>query len=110
MTPEQLSQFDRELSVYMESMVAGMGRAERRRAVELYVTGLLLDGDRKSVEPMAARLVDGASQKEALRQRLQQCVSVAEWDDALMRRRLGHYPLCLRHVGARAPPRRPSWI
>jgi SRSO17 transposase len=88
MTPAQLRKLDRELRTYFDSMVDGMGRAERRRAMELYLTGLLLDGERKSVEPMATRLVEKASEREAMRQRLQQCVSVADWSDAEMRRRL----------------------
>ena len=36
-----------------------MGRSERRHWGELYVRGLLQDGERKSIEPMAARLPDG---------------------------------------------------
>ena len=51
----ELRKLDRELSTYIESFVAGMGRLERRRAMGWYITGLLLDGDRKSIEPMAAR-------------------------------------------------------
>ena len=47
-----------------------------------YVTGLLLDGERKSVQPMAARLVDDASEIEAMRQRLQQAVCFSPWSDA----------------------------
>jgi SRSO17 transposase len=88
MTPAQMRKLDGELREYIESMVADMGRLERRRAMELYLTGLLLDGERKSVEPMAGRLVDKEHEREAMRQRLQQCVSVAEWSDAEMRRRL----------------------
>ncbi len=83
-----MRKLDGELGEYIESMVAGMGRLERRRAMELYMTGLLLDGERKSVEPMAGRLVDKEEEREAMRQRLQQCVSVAEWSDAQMRQRL----------------------
>src|ERR671910_3486682 len=45
-----------------------------------YITGLLLDGERKSIEPIAARLVDRSDQIEAMRQRLQQCVVVSPWD------------------------------
>ncbi|MFP2924399.1 transposase [Pyxidicoccus sp. 3LG] len=56
-----------------------MGRTERRRALGGYVTGLLLDGERKSIEPMAARLVEEPGQTEAMRQQLQQCVSGASW-------------------------------
>lgn len=88
MTPAQMRALDRELSSYFETMVTGMGRSERRRAMELYLTGLLLDGERKSIEPMAARLVDDARHTEAMRQRLQECVSVSDWSDAEMRRRL----------------------
>jgi SRSO17 transposase len=88
MTPAQMKRLDRELSEYLASMVEGMGRSERRRALELYLTGLLLEGERKSVEPMAARLVEDASETEAMRQRLQQAVVFATWADEEMRRRL----------------------
>jgi SRSO17 transposase len=47
-------------------MVEGMGRTERREALGAYVTGLLLDGERKSIEQMAARLVDDASEIQAV--------------------------------------------
>lgn len=88
MTPAQIRKLDSELREYIESMVADMGRLERRRAMEQYLLGLLLEGERKSVEPMAARLVEKEQEREAMRQRLQQCVSVADWSDAEMRRRL----------------------
>ncbi|NPC76481.1 MULTISPECIES: IS701 family transposase [Corallococcus] len=88
MTPAQLRKLDRELAEFLDSMTEGMGRTERRRALDGYLTGLLLDGERKSIEPMAARLVEEPGQTEAMRQRLQQCVSGATWDDAEMRRRL----------------------
>jgi len=55
----------------------------------LYVTGLLLDGERKSIEPIAARLVDDVSQTQAMRQRLQQCVVVSSWAEAEILARLG---------------------
>ena len=78
MIPSQMRKLDAELREYIELMVADMGRQERRSAMELYLTGLLLDGERKSIEPMAARLVDKESEREAMRQRLQQCVTVAD--------------------------------
>jgi len=57
-----------------------MGRPERRLAMGQYLTGLLLDGERKSIEPMAARLGDRPDVVEAMRQRLQQCMVVSPWD------------------------------
>lgn len=88
MNRRDLRKLDRELSEFIGSMVEGMGRTERREALAAYVTGLLLDGERKSIEPMAARLVDDASEIQAMRQRLQQAVVIADWADDEMRSRL----------------------
>jgi len=46
----------RQFRQFMGPMIADLGRAERRGAATRYVTGLLLPGQRKSVEPMAARM------------------------------------------------------
>ena len=70
--------------MFMETLTAGLGRSERRTAMGQYITGLLLDGERKSIERIAARLVDDEAQIEAMRQRLQQCVVVSAWDEATM--------------------------
>jgi SRSO17 transposase len=81
MKPTQIKRLECELGEYLDSLISGMGRPERRRAMSWYVTGLLLDGERKSIEPIAARLVDDASEIEAMRQRLQQCVTLSTWSD-----------------------------
>jgi len=88
MTPDQLKKLDRELGAFLEQMTTGMGRPERRSAMRNYLTGLLLDGERKSVQPMAARLVSDAAESDALRQRLQDCVSLSPWSGEEMLRRL----------------------
>src|ERR1700694_4908549 len=81
MDKRELKRLDQELTAYLESMVVGMGRPERRKAMTDSLPGLLLDGDRKSIEPMAGRLVDDESEIQATRQRLQQCVTVSPWSD-----------------------------
>lgn len=59
---------------FLEPLVAELGRRERREGAALYVQGLLTPGERKSVEPMAARLgVD--------MQKLQQFVADSPWDE-----------------------------
>src|SRR6266849_2815991 len=88
MNQRELQQLDRELTAYLESMIVGMGRPERRQAMADYVTGLLIDGERKSIEPMAGRLVDQKSEIQGMRQRLQQCVTVSAWSDDEMLLRL----------------------
>ena len=56
--------------------------------MEAYVHGLLLDGERKSMQPMAARLVDDPDEAEALRQRMQECVSQTRWDERELLKRI----------------------
>jgi SRSO17 transposase len=84
MNRRELARLDRDLSEFLDTMMEGMGRVERVAAMRSYVTGLLLDGERKSIEPMAARLVESQSEVEAMRQRLQQAVTVASWSDSTM--------------------------
>jgi SRSO17 transposase len=88
MTPGQLAKLDKQLSLYLDYLTDDMGRPERRRALALYMMGLLLDGERKTVVSMAGRLVDDEGEIEAMRQRLQQCVVVSGWADEEIRRRL----------------------
>lgn len=41
---------------YVELLGGVLGHADRREPLRAYATGLLLPGERKSVEPMAARV------------------------------------------------------
>jgi SRSO17 transposase len=76
-----LKKLDAELTEFVDELFAGLGRRERVANLGHYVTGLLLDGERKSIEPIAARLVDRPDEIEGMRQRLQQAVSVARWSE-----------------------------
>lgn len=80
MTPLQLKKLRRELGNFVEFLTADMGRPERRQAMGQYVTGLLLDGRRKCIVPMATRMADDSSDIQGLRQRLQRCVK-STWND-----------------------------
>lgn len=67
--------------MFLEELVEPMGRSERRHWACVYVEGLLLDGERKSIEPIAAR-TGGDSQA------LQQFVGQSPWDVALVQEQL----------------------
>ena len=56
-----------------------MGHADRVAPFRSYCTGLLLPGERKSVEPMAAKMAPGRVQ--AAHQSLHHFVAKAEWSD-----------------------------
>lgn len=47
---------EQRLRQFLDELVILMGRAERQQWAGMYIRGLLLDGERKSIEPMAARL------------------------------------------------------
>lgn len=80
MTPQQIKKLKRELEEYVEFLTTDMGRPERRQAMGQYVTGLLLDGKRKCIVPMANRLAEDPADVSGLRQRLQRCVK-STWKD-----------------------------
>src|SRR5260370_6927245 len=90
----------------MVPVAAPLGRSERRVAAASYISGLLMPGQRKSIEPMAARL--GLDP-----QRLQQFITDSPWAEQqlwrLIRQQviLHFYPLepciisstpCLQHA------------
>ena len=83
-----LKKLDAELTEFVDELFTGLGRKERVENLGHYLTGLLLDGERKSIEPIAARLVDKPVEIEGMRQRLQQAVTVATWPEQELFRRL----------------------
>jgi SRSO17 transposase len=81
MTPQQIAEVRPRLAAFTAEMFGGLARKDQRAAGELYARGLLTDGRRKSMQPMAARLgVD--------HQRLQQFITSSTWDYAAVRRKV----------------------
>ena len=56
---ETTSRWQDELRRWLEPFLDHLGHKARRRMCPLYVSGLIGPGDRKSVQPMAARLAPG---------------------------------------------------
>src|SRR6201996_1762593 len=68
------------LAAYLDAIAGVRGHAGRVAAAQAYCTGLLLPGERKSIEPMAARL--DPTHVQAKHQSLHNLVAQADWDDA----------------------------
>src|SRR5450759_4166153 len=66
MTNKELEAVGGRLDGFLSDLLAPMGRRERQHWATIYIQGLLLDGDRKSIEPMARR-IEGAD-LQSLRQ------------------------------------------
>lgn len=62
------------IDAYMKPFFGFFHRAESRELAECYVTGLLMDGGRKSVEPMSEKV--NASERS-----MQRLLSEVKWDD-----------------------------
>jgi SRSO17 transposase len=82
MTPAELARVRRRLFAVAAGVFEPLARADQRRWGEVYLRGLMLDGKRKSIQPMAERLPDGNEQA------LQQFVCQSPWDWRPVRQRL----------------------
>ena len=56
MQAQDVGALDARLEEFLERLTPSLGRPDRRRQARTYVAGLLLDGERKSVQPLAGRL------------------------------------------------------
>jgi SRSO17 transposase len=81
---QTLKGLEARLTHFLDDLLEPMGRLERRHWARVYVQGLLLDGERKSIEPMASRM-EGADV-----QALRQFVGQSPWAVEEVQRRLAH--------------------
>jgi SRSO17 transposase len=70
---------EKRLAAYLEGLAQAAGHRDRHQPLTSYCLGLLLPGERKSVEPMAARLDPNNVQRA--HQSLHHVVAVAPWND-----------------------------
>ncbi len=70
---------EQRFAAYIEGLAEAAGHADRHVPLKNYCTGLLLPGERKSVEPMAARLA--ADNVRRMHQSLHHVVADAPWSD-----------------------------
>jgi SRSO17 transposase len=69
----------KRLAAYLDGLAEAAGHADRIDPLKSYGKGLLLPGERKSVEPMAARLAPDNVRR--MHQSLHHLVADAPWDD-----------------------------
>jgi SRSO17 transposase len=91
MDAKRLQRLRAELARYLDDVLPDLGRKGRRDWAELYVRGLLLDGQRKSAGAMAQRLRRIDRSPEDYEQGLQQFLSQSPWDERSVRDRLARH-------------------
>jgi SRSO17 transposase len=82
-TPAELAAIRGRLEAFADHIFESLPRKDQRARGQCYLRGLMLDGRRKSIEPMAARLGG-----EVHYQALHHFVAVSPWDWRPVRRRL----------------------
>ena len=70
---------EKRFAAYIEGLANAAGHEDRHAPLKNYCKGLLLPGERKSIEPMAARL--DAENVQPMRQSLHHLVAKAPWRD-----------------------------
>jgi SRSO17 transposase len=88
MDGRSLKRLRRELEEFVEELMSDLRRRDQRRWAQTYLRGLMLDGDRKSIEPMARRLEEIDGSNRDYEQSLQQLVNQSTWPAELVRDRL----------------------
>jgi SRSO17 transposase len=81
------------LEEYVEGVGQLLGDKRRRESFALYAAGLLGEGERKSVEPMAARACGSPKEVEAMHRKLLRFVNESMWQDRPIREYAAKYAL-----------------
>lgn len=94
MEVNELNKVQKQLSDFVGEFVHSLGRCERRHWCQFYLAGLLLDGERKSIEPICDRLDGGNVQA------LRQFVNQSPWDHTQLMSDLCFYMLNKNNLSA----------
>src|SRR5438876_10941540 len=96
----------RRLLEYLTKIGDALHYVKRRASFATYALGLLGDGERKSIEPIAARACADPDETDAAHQRLLHFITDSEWSDRDVRRLAAEYAI------SEMTPRAPidSWI
>ncbi|MCI0574446.1 MAG: IS701 family transposase [Myxococcaceae bacterium] len=79
------------LAGFFERIGEVLANRKRRASFATYALGLLAEGERKSVEPIAAKVASSPEEVDALHQRLLHFLVDAPWDDAAVREEAARY-------------------
>src|SRR5579859_4796217 len=81
----------------LDGFIGGIGKilsnVKQRASFAVYALGLLGDGERKSIEPIAARACADPKHVPSMEARLGHFLNDAQWSDALVREHAAHHAI-----------------
>jgi SRSO17 transposase len=83
----------RRLAEYLDHIGEILHFKARRASFALYAMGLIGDGERKSMEPIAARYCADPAQTDLVHQKLVHFIGASDWSDRDVRRAAARYAL-----------------
>jgi SRSO17 transposase len=97
---------DIRLEKFVDHIGSALSNDAQRQSFAAYAVGLLSEGERKSMEPIAARVCPDVVRVDAMHQRIQHFLANAAWSDREVRYRCSSYAIeeMLKHGPMR------SWI
>lgn len=81
------------LQEYLDGLGRILGNRSRRASFASYAIGLIGEGDRKSMEPIAMRCCGGVEHADAAHQRVNHFITNSEWSDGEVRRYASKYAI-----------------
>jgi SRSO17 transposase len=84
---------EQRLRDYLDGIGDVLGTPQRRENFARYALGLIAEGGRKSMEPIAARAGASVEHVDAAHQRLQNFITDSTWDDRAVRLAAARYAL-----------------
>jgi SRSO17 transposase len=84
---------ERRLQDYVDRIGSVLGHKTRRESFAVYTMGILGEGERKSIEPIACRGCPDAQEADAAHQRLLHFALDSPWSDHEIRREAAHYAI-----------------
>jgi SRSO17 transposase len=81
------------LNLYLDGLGRQLRDKRQRASFAMYALGLLSDGERKSMEPIAARACGSPERTQAVHERLVHFTSSAAWRDEPVRRYAARYAI-----------------
>lgn len=91
--PVPVSSSEQRLEAYLGGIGGLLGDKRRRVSFAMYACGLFGEGDRKSAEPVAARLSGDPERTEAMHHKLLHFLARSEWEDHPVRVHAARYGL-----------------